>query len=534
MKIWRGGGLIAASWRRSSESKVIKKVMTKAKTGGEENEAKDSEANSGRKRLTQTVSVIESLRTVVTGGATLIFAIIVGGFIVGELLRDAVLIEPIHVPAALEKRGFSSEVLGRELLETVLRIRETALTAKEKEQLAPGWTATDIDVPGTDMSVHSVIRFLKRYETRIGGAVTEQPNGSLRLRLRASGQRVDLGDVESGTGHDLDELLELGGREVMLAIDPFILAAYLYFEERDRPGACRVVRHNLANETEQDDAWAYNLWGLILADYGYERKAIQRFKQAIELRRDFVQPLSNWGLTILNGQEKTEPDLLLAEEKLRHALKLESGFPLAHINLALLLANKAATGPDGDKSLSDQELAQALSQLERAIQLDPRSPDGHIAKGMLLGSYGGINYQPEAISGFRRALELDPNNAKAYFGWGMIYRKQGDSSAAMEMFRQAVAYDIDFSEAWAAWASALLAQKRPEAATARMKVAASLNKRLKPYLRKFQQLAKSGEANDEPFDAPGAISLDRFDCPIRVPTELDSNPSLSGLPSPSN
>ena len=102
------------------------------------------------------------------------------------------------------------------------------------------------------------------------------------------------------------------------------------------------------------------------------------------------------------------------------------------------------------------------------------------------------------------------------------------------MFRQAVAYDIDFSEAWATWASELLAQKRPEAAMARMKVAASLNRRFERFLPLFQRLAKNGEANDEPFDAPGAIYLDRFGCPNRETAEPVSNPSLSGLPSPSN
>lgn len=508
--------------------------MNEENSSDGENDSSDDAPNDGKNRLSKTVSFVEALRTVVTSGATLLFAVIVGAFIAGELLRDAVLIEPVNVPAKLEERGYSSEVLGRELLETVLRIRETALTAKEKEQLAPGWAATDIEVPGTDMSVHAIIRFLKRYETRVGGAITEEEDGSLRLRLRTSGRRIGLGDVQIGTGRNLDELLELGGREVMLAVDPFILAAYLYFEERDRPGACRVVRHCLVNETEQDDAWAYNLWGLILADYGYEAEAIRRFRQAIELRRDFVQPFSNWGLTILNGRQKTEADWLLAEEKLRHALKLESSFPLAHINLATLLAHKNAIQRDSDESSSDDALAAALDHLERAIDLDPRSPYGHLAKGMILGGLDDAKYRSEAIAGFRRALELDPNNAAAYFGWGQIYNKQGDSTAAADMFRQAVAIDADFDEAWAAWASQLLDQQRPAAAMARMKIAASLNRRFERFLPILSRFIEGDVAGDESLDNPSAISLDRFGCPSREGAKHDINPGSRGLNSRSN
>jgi len=456
-------------------------------------------------RLERWAKTVDSLRAIIIGAAAILFALVIGSFIVGELSRDAILIERIEVPEMLAQRGFNAEVMGRELLEQVLLIREGARTAKEKEQLAPGWTETDIEVPGTGMSLHSLIRFLKRYETRIGGAVTVAEDGALRLRLRTSGRRVGLSDVESEAEAELDDLLHLGAREVMRATDPFVLAAHLYFEERDRPAACKVVRHCLVNETDKDDAWAYNLWGLILNDYGYEEEAIHRFEQAIALDADFAQPHNNWGLVLLGRDELDD-----AERKLRQAVQLDAEFPLAHINLAGLLARR------GDKDEPGQvHLEPAMKELDRALELDPGSPDAWLTRGLILLSYGSSDDLPEAIDSFRRALELAPRYASAYYGWGLLYEKQMNTEAASEMFRRTIAQDPDFGTAYYDLGAISLDQEDWTGALERLQVAWELDRRLDFLETEFLADLREGLGlGDAP---PRSLYLDQFGCPSREP-----------------
>jgi tetratricopeptide (TPR) repeat protein len=91
----------------------------------------------------------------------------------------------------------------------------------------------------------------------------------------------------------------------------------------------------------------------------------------------------------------------------------------------------------------------ALDEIERAIQLDPKSPLNYLSRG--IGNY----YLPAALGGgadvavkdFEKAISLDPKFADAYLWLGVALRKANRNSEARSAFQQAV--KLNPARAWA-------------------------------------------------------------------------------------
>jgi len=80
----------------------------------------------------------------------------------------------------------------------------------------------------------------------------------------------------------------------------------------------------------------------------------------------------------------------------------------------------------------------ALDEVNKAIQLDPKSAEAYVSRGV--GYYylppsfgGGLNV---AIRDFRKAIELDPKSAEAYLWLGVALRKSGKNADARAAFQK--------------------------------------------------------------------------------------------------
>jgi TolB-like protein/class 3 adenylate cyclase/Tfp pilus assembly protein PilF len=73
--------------------------------------------------------------------------------------------------------------------------------------------------------------------------------------------------------------------------------------------------------------------------------------------------------------------------------------------------------------LSEAELSEVKSMVDRSVALAPNLAEAHIAMGQFY-QYGKGQYD-DALKEFRRALELQPNNANALQACAYIYRRQG-------------------------------------------------------------------------------------------------------------
>jgi TolB-like protein/Tfp pilus assembly protein PilF len=79
--------------------------------------------------------------------------------------------------------------------------------------------------------------------------------------------------------------------------------------------------------------------------------------------------------------------------------------------------------------LSEAELAEVKSIVDRAVVLAPNLAEAHIAIGNFY--YYGKRQYDDALKEFRRAIELQPNNAQALQACAYIYRRQGQWERAL-------------------------------------------------------------------------------------------------------
>ncbi|HEX4135540.1 MAG TPA: tetratricopeptide repeat protein [Bryobacteraceae bacterium] len=87
----------------------------------------------------------------------------------------------------------------------------------------------------------------------------------------------------------------------------------------------------------------------------------------------------------------------------------------------------------------------AKEALDKAIELDPKSPKAFVAHGVgyyyLPANFGG---GPEnAIKDFRQALALDPKSAEAYLWIGIAMKKQHQNVQAREALNKSLQIDPD-------------------------------------------------------------------------------------------
>ncbi|MCG6876974.1 MAG: tetratricopeptide repeat protein [Betaproteobacteria bacterium] len=86
----------------------------------------------------------------------------------------------------------------------------------------------------------------------------------------------------------------------------------------------------------------------------------------------------------------------------------------------------------------DGQIRQAHELLERAVALDPRSPDAHSDLGNV---YLMLGEDAKAERSYGAALALSAQHAPALANLGLLRARRGDRAAALECFRQAVRAD---------------------------------------------------------------------------------------------
>ena len=106
-----------------------------------------------------------------------------------------------------------------------------------------------------------IIQFIKDNfgadTTRIVSEVILQ-NDRLHVTIRVSGKPAE---TFPGQLEDLDDILLEAAEHIYQYTQPYFLAAYLYGV--DKIERCReIIPFILRNPPDEDDAWAYNLWGL--------------------------------------------------------------------------------------------------------------------------------------------------------------------------------------------------------------------------------------------------------------------------------
>lgn len=111
-----------------------------------------------------------------------------------------------------------------------------------------------------------------------------------------------------------------------------------------------------------------------------------------------------------------------AESDFRRAIALNPNSAVSHSRYAMYLATRS-------------RMSEAMSQIDRARELDPLSPIIPTAKGRLLHFQRKYD---EAIEHHRKALAIEPDFVEAHFNLGMIYEQKSMFAEAIAEFRRVI------------------------------------------------------------------------------------------------
>ena len=456
--------------------------------------------------------------------------------IVREIRRNAVFLDPIDVPRALDTRGYSPAVVAERLLDALSAMQRKAPTLKELLGIESPPALVDLEVPAR-FSLQAIVRFIQRLvripESHIGGEITCEGE-AYELTLRRRDQHsVSIVGVHRNV--DIGGLLAEGAEDVLRLIDPWILAHHYFAQEtREQPPeftrTLATLDHMLLHSNVAERPWALNMQGICLMRQRQFSQAIERFRDAAAAgpRLPFIH--QNWANAL---------DLLGRFDEARahrvRALDIPARTPnlIANnaINASLLhrhsqamgLARRALTlGPEDSRAWSAwgyvlfglHRLEQAATASERAMALGARDMLWSPPLAMVYAALG----RPEkalaaaldeierageteealkamgfarlaagdargAVSNFEASLANAPGAGDAAYGRADALLALGEFELALAHYERAVAIDPFYPQAHVGWAQALRGLGRTREAPARFAVAVRVDSAYPPAYR---------------------------------------------------
>jgi tetratricopeptide (TPR) repeat protein len=456
--------------------------------------------------------------------------------IVRELRRNAVFLDPIDVPRALDTRGYSPAVVAERLLDALLAMQRKAPTLKELRGIESTAALVDLQVPGR-FSLQAIVRTIHRLvripESHIGGEITCEGE-SYELTLRRRDQRsVSIVGVHRNV--DIGNLLAAGAEDVLRLIDPWILAHHYFAQEtREQPPeftrTLATLEHMLRHSDAADRPWALNMEGICLMRQRQLSQAIERFRDAAAAGPQLPFIHQNWAnaLDLLGRFDEARAHRVRALEIPARTANLVANNA---INASLLHRHSQAMGlarrglahsPESSRAWSAwgyvlfglHRLEQAATASERAMALGARDMLWSPPLAMVYAALG----RPEkalaaaldeiertgetedalkamgfarlaagdargAVSNFEASLANAPGAGDAAYGKADALLALGEFELALAHYERAVAIDPFYPQAHVGWAHALRGLGRTREAPARFAVAVRVDSAYPPAYR---------------------------------------------------
>lgn len=345
--------------------------------------------------------------------------------IVRELFASRVTIQPISVPASIERTGLNGTVVSNRLWDAWSSINAKVATAKQTRDVLPSSQRIVFSIPDSGLSFDSLIHHIRTFfglpEAVLSGElVCVADPCSIRetsLRLRVIGKGLDIVKLDPVGNQPLDEYWRKATIEVMLQVDPVrgILATSLGNEERAIAELRKIYRAK-----GPDQLWALSYAGVLLNNTG-----------------DFVG----------------------SRESFDRALEIDPQFALAIQQKANMELN--AGNPDVARSL-----------ILQALQLAPDDAKSHIQLGLIEDHE---RHWDAAITAYQHAAVIQPNWPQVPTGMGVVEMHRADLPAAKIAFSKAIEIDPDFVDARAMLANLAALDKNYNEAVRHQQVIVNLS-----------------------------------------------------------
>ncbi len=444
-----------------------------------------------------------NIRSALLNLALLLLVVVLIPILIGQFIRNQVIIEPIAVPEALADRGLTETVVANRLWDALLDVKLAAGTSKETIASLPSSREVEFSFPDSGISIESFVyharKMFNTYETRIAGEFVcgdaDCTGAALQLRLRVIRGSVDVIDLPPVGDLAERQYFFDAAAAVLGILDPFVaLAATL----ETRPVQASTLARRLIRSRHEDAKWAHNLIGLIRANEGDTTAALVEYRAALALDPDFVPARANLGNALF-----VSGDFDGARQAYQTLRDLDPKNVLAAEGFAEL-ALKAGDAPAAVRHYLDAAEWSPVDPryLTKAGQI--RMAAGDTAEGIIL---------------LRRALELDPGYLPAFAELAAMYLVKGDHTAAERIYRDAADYAPNDAEAQSAHGRMLAILHDWQGAALRYERASALSPDTALYRREHaimlqrqgrheEALAELGEvAKQSPEDAAVYLAM---------------------------
>ena len=248
---------------------------------------------------------------------------------------------------------------------------------------------------------------------KIAGGTAFSVDGILTTLRNAAVQAAKAGQVDEAISF-LDTGLWLNPKEPKL----YLLKASLLRKKGD-PAYLEVLRAGVQRVPGDPDL-NYHL-GVALKDEGQYDEALQYLEKAAELKPNDANIPFNLGVVYF---EKEAYDQAVAQ--FRKALAIDSTNSDAWLNL-------------GITALKQEDYATAAEAFQKYTALVPDDAQGYyfLAVTLLNLRENRDQHLQEALTAIQKAMELDPQNPDYYNIAGMIYKQMGNTKKSLEMFKKA-------------------------------------------------------------------------------------------------
>jgi tetratricopeptide (TPR) repeat protein len=266
---------------------------------------------------------VANLRMVLLRNALIVVALVallvlVVAVAVREARRPTLTIAAFEVPASLEARGLTGQVLAKALFDELIRRREL-VTTLDSGDLKGVWAENRVDVaiPQSGFTLQSVFRYL-RYasgnETSIDGEIVlDGDNATLKVRVAGKPPAVAQGPLAQW-----EQLVADAAGGVLEAAQPAVQAAWLGLKAQTPADLAALSRHlrkmQQANPPHSNAVLsvAYDAYGSALARLGRRDDATLAFGEAMALDPDNGVAVMNMAIAKADRRDFDEAAPLFA------------------------------------------------------------------------------------------------------------------------------------------------------------------------------------------------------------------------------
>jgi tetratricopeptide (TPR) repeat protein len=373
-----------------------------------------------------------------------------------DIFSDKIVVQPFTVPPSLEKQGYTGNVIVSRIMSKMEEIRRTVSSENNPGvQMAPPDKGSDIEIPGTGVSLSAIMSYLRVFlgvpPLKVSGSVVLGKETHMIIEIPGKNTGDFVGDTD-----EFDKVINEAAVYLLKTLEPLTLARHFYIKKKWKALKDLSIYIEGNDPAPKEKAVALLIDGLILfGQKGDYEGALKRWEWAEGLDPEDPAPLyhQGWALDELKRYDE-------AEAKFKKALQLAPDFAGVYNSWGIMLFNK-------------NQLPEAIGMFKKSISLNSNYAKGYNNWGYILMEMGG---SAEAIEKFQQAIKIDPKNPEFHDSWGDSLVKLGKFEEGAKKFDQASNLDAEFDGAFFRSGKALLNVKgREEEGISKIAQAIALN-----------------------------------------------------------